>query len=71
MTAAEGKHDVESLGTSNEKTVREPMGTVSNEVIIGDDGFKLFPQPVTGDKLDPLNWSFFQKHAILSIVMAL
>jgi hypothetical protein len=71
MTDAGGKHDVESLGTSHEKTVPEPMGTVTSEVVIGDDGFKLFPQPVTGDKLDPLNWSFVQKHAVLSIVMAL
>lgn len=40
-----------------------------------EDGFghsihTLFPQPVD-DPLDPLNWSFFQKHGILAIVMAL
>lgn len=40
-------------------------------MFVGDDGFKLFPQPVAGDPLDPLNWSFAQKHAILAIVMAL
>lgn len=32
---------------------------------------KVFPQPVFNDALDPLNWSFTQKHAILAIVMAM
>lgn len=67
-----GKRDLESPRAPNEKTIQEePVGTVTNEVVIGDDGFKMFPQPVTNDDLDPLNWSFVQKHTILSIVMAL
>jgi len=41
------------------------------DVFLGNDGFKLFPQPVAGDQLDPLNWSFAKKHIILAIVMAL
>ena len=32
------------------------------------NGIRLHPQP-TSDPLDPLNWSSFQKHGILSIVM--
>lgn len=40
-------------------------------VFVGDDGIKLFPQPVVGDRLDPLSWSFAQKHVILAILMAL
>jgi hypothetical protein len=55
--------------------VREPeVGSVreiTSEVAMNKDGFKLFPQPVIGDELDPLNWSFVQKHTILSTVMAL
>ena len=36
--------------------------------IVTKDGFRLHPQP-TSDPLDPLNWSSFQKHSILAIVM--
>ncbi len=46
-------------------------GNVSGEVQVDKNGFKLFPQPVQGDKLDPLNWTSLQKHGILGIVMAL
>lgn len=35
---------------------------------INKEGTKLHPQP-TSDALDPLNWSNFQKHVILAIVM--
>lgn len=41
------------------------------EDAVNRDGFNLFPQPIIGDEFDPLNWSFIQKHTILSIVMAL
>jgi len=41
------------------------------ELATSKDGFKLFPQPIIGDELDPLNWSFVQKHTILSTIMAL
>ncbi|KAM3424476.1 hypothetical protein BST61_g6480 [Cercospora zeina] len=46
-------------------------GLVSAEVLVDKNGFKLFPIPVQGDALDPLNWPTFQKHTILGIVMAL
>ncbi|UNI21326.1 hypothetical protein JDV02_007325 [Purpureocillium takamizusanense] len=45
--------------------------TTAHEVVLGKDGFELFPQPVAGDPLDPLNWSWAQKHCILAIIMAL
>lgn len=35
---------------------------------VNKKGIKLHPQP-TSDALDPLNWSNFQKHVILAIVM--
>ena len=57
-TGADGSLDVES-------------GQVTTEVLYDKNGFELFPQPVQDDELDPLNWSPFQKHGILSIVMAL
>ncbi|KFZ17727.1 hypothetical protein V501_01595 [Pseudogymnoascus sp. VKM F-4519 (FW-2642)] len=43
----------------------------ANEIVLSKEGFKLFPQPVLGDNLDPLNWSFVQKHTILAIVMSI
>ena len=36
--------------------------------IVTRDGFRLHPQP-TSDPLDPLNWTFIQKHSILAIIM--
>lgn len=46
--------------------------TDSAELVqVTENGLKLFPQPVAGDALDPLNWSSAQKHIILAIVMAL
>ncbi|SMR62884.1 unnamed protein product [Zymoseptoria tritici ST99CH_3D1] len=46
-------------------------GSITAEVLLDKNGFRLFPIPVQGDVLDPLYWSWFQKHTILSIVMAL
>lgn len=46
-------------------------GQTTAEVLLTKDGLKVHPQPVEGDPLDPLNWSFTQKHIILAIVMAL
>lgn len=43
----------------------------ANEIVTSKDGFNLFPQPVLGDNLDPLNWSFVQKHIILAIIMSM
>lgn len=45
--------------------------TTTENILLDPHGFKLFPQPVQGDSLDPLNWTWLQKHVILSIVMAL
>ncbi|KAM0321781.1 hypothetical protein ACHAQA_009877 [Verticillium albo-atrum] len=47
------------------------VGHVTSELLLDKNGLKLFPQPVQGDDLDPLNWSAVQKHTILAIVMAL
>ncbi|KAJ9613355.1 hypothetical protein H2200_003297 [Cladophialophora chaetospira] len=47
-------------------TVAPAPPTVEN--VVTRDGFRLHPQPTT-DPLDPLNWSSFQKHSILAIVM--
>ena len=44
-----------------------PVGVDS---VVTRDGFRLHPQP-TSDPLDPLNWTSFQKHTILAIVMYL
>ncbi|KAK6381314.1 hypothetical protein LTS17_004371 [Exophiala oligosperma] len=38
------------------------------EHLVMKDGIRLHPQP-TSDPLDPLNWSSFQKHSILAIIM--
>lgn len=43
----------------------------AESILLDPHGFKLFPQPVQNDALDPLNWTWLQKHVILSIVMAL
>lgn len=40
----------------------------TEENFVTRDGVRLHPQP-TADPLDPLNWSSFQKHSILAIVM--
>ncbi|KAG9771071.1 hypothetical protein KCU88_g6433, partial [Aureobasidium melanogenum] len=47
-------------------TLAPPPPTVEN--IVTRDGFRIHPQP-TSDPLDPLNWTSFQKHTILAIVM--
>ncbi|KAL1869452.1 hypothetical protein VTK73DRAFT_3097 [Phialemonium thermophilum] len=58
----------EPLGTA---ALPESLAVEADEVLLGKDGFRLFPQPALGDELDPLNWSPFQKHTILAIVMSL
>lgn len=65
------KDALEGHVPESEKVTHSPDGQITNEIVIGADGFKLFPQPVLNDELDPLNWSFTRKHIILSIVMAL
>lgn len=47
------------------------QSATADVVFVGDDGIQLFPQPITNDRLDPLSWSFAQKHSVLAILMAL
>jgi len=54
-----------------ETTPDDNSGHVTGEILLDSNGFKLFPQPVLGDDLDPLNWTTFRKHTILAIVMSL
>lgn len=60
-----------AVGTLTEKleagTVA-PSSPNSENAFITRDGIRVHPQPTT-DPLDPLNWSFVQKHSILAIVM--
>ncbi|KAL1592652.1 hypothetical protein SLS60_011068 [Paraconiothyrium brasiliense] len=48
-----------------------PTDSAQGEIALSKDGIILHPQAVQNDALDPLNWSSFQKHTILAIVMAL
>jgi MFS family permease len=60
------------LPTSSKPELHDTVqGSVTDELVLSKDGFALFPQPVLSDELDPLNWSSFQKHTILAIIMAL
>ncbi|KAK4446759.1 MFS transporter [Podospora aff. communis PSN243] len=63
--------DPEKQQKKDEKSSPVLLPTVTDELVLGKDGFALFPQPVLSDELDPLNWSSFQKHTILAIIMAL
>lgn len=65
------KCELKAQGSANDGSGIQQTGQSTNEIFLGKDGFKLFPQPVQGDALDPLNWSFVQKHTILVIIMAL
>jgi hypothetical protein len=57
-----------ALSPQDEQIVAEKPQRV---VRLTKDGFKMHPQPVDADPLDPLNWTSVQKHSILAIVMAL
>lgn len=57
--------------TSAGSVVDEPICSTSDELVLSKDGFKLFPQPVLQDKLDPLTWSSVHKHIILAIIMSM
>lgn len=69
--------DIEKIDepvTSTRPPGLEPSSSVSQatyELVLSKDGFPLFPQPVLGDDLDPLNWSSTQKHTILAMVMSM
>lgn len=66
----EKKRRLWNTGDDNPDTEAGHVAVEVN-VLLDKNGFKLFPTPVQNDGLDPLNWSSFQKHVILSIVMAL
>jgi hypothetical protein len=65
MDEMESKKD---LGTT---VPSQAADSAHGEVILSEDRVVLHPQPVQDDALDPLNWSSFQKHTVLAIVMAL
>ena len=63
--------DIESKKEMETDTpIKARTDSAQGEVIVSEDGIVLHPQAVD-DALDPLNWSSFQKHTILAIVMAL
>lgn len=63
--------EIESEKQPNKLPLSEvPPETQQGEVILSEHGIVLHPQAVD-DALDPLNWTSFQKHTILAIVMAL
>ena len=67
------KHELDFESSKPPTTTQTQIyqGTITDALVVGKDGFALFPQPVQSDPLDPLNWSSIQKHSILSIIMAL
>lgn len=72
MADTQKEKDPDAAGDCKEPVPHALDYTASAELaFVGDDGIKLFPQPIAGDGLDPLSWSFAQKHVILAILMAL
>ena len=63
---AQTTNGAEDIKEKFERSSIAPPPVTDN--IVTRDGFRLHPQPTT-DPLDPLNWTFFQKHTILGIVM--
>ncbi len=63
--------DVEKKPSTLGLDSNDSVGQATDELVLSKDGLPLFPQPVLGDDLDPLNWSWAQKHTILAIVMSL
>lgn len=63
---------MEDMESKKEATVPPEIHAdlTQGEVILSEGGIVFHPQAVD-DALDPLNWSSFQKHTILAIVMAL
>ncbi|KAK8070188.1 Major facilitator superfamily transporter [Apiospora phragmitis] len=65
----EKEKGLDVAGISKEPGTNGHNHLIADEVVfVGEAGFKLFPQPVRGDELDPLNWSFARKHIVLAIV---
>jgi hypothetical protein len=71
MEDAKNEKQLSVLIDSGGSVADRSISYTTNEIVLSKDGFKLFPQPVIGDSLDPLNWPFVQKHIILAIVMSM
>lgn len=73
MDISSKKEDIEAGGPESTRNAKHDIvrRDSSELVVLGSDGFKLFPQPIVGDTLDPLNWTTAQKNMVLAIVMAL
>lgn len=67
------KEEEKTLGTSARDDAQKHTFGIdagSSGVVVVKDNVILHPQP-TADPCDPLKWSRFKKHTILSIVMYL
>jgi hypothetical protein len=71
MSCPEDTITSKKMSDADFKSSDEEPNQATSELYFTKDGRKLFPQPVGGDVLDPLNWSSSQKHVILAIIMAL
>lgn len=77
MSKSDEMDSIEKAETSKKTTAldsnsqNDEVNQTTDELYLSKNGLRLFPQPVREDVLDPLNWSFFQKHVILAIIMAL
>ncbi|EPS32402.1 hypothetical protein PDE_07362 [Penicillium oxalicum 114-2] len=65
--ASQGAHPSTPFDQTD-TTVEEGITHIVSDSKVTVDGLKVHPQPTT-DPLDPLNWSTFQKHGILGIVI--
>lgn len=64
---AEGEALQQPLDEKAEDGTIAPHPPGADNVVM-KDGIRVHPQP-TSDPLDPLNWTTFQKHTILAIIM--
>ncbi|KAJ5649589.1 Major facilitator superfamily domain general substrate transporter [Penicillium longicatenatum] len=62
------EHNVDDAGDQEAVNLDNGVQIAIDVPAINRNGNQLHPQP-TSDALDPLNWSKFQKHVILAIVM--
>lgn len=74
MTGKMSSINLKEKPHNSEQTPAETLDATDQwaaEVAVSKDGWELFPQPVSGDIYDPLNWPLVRKHSILAIVMSL
>jgi hypothetical protein len=62
------EHNVDDAGDQEAVNLDNGVQIAIDVPAVNRNGNQLHPQP-TSDALDPLNWSKFQKHVILAIVM--